>query len=316
MKKKRAEKYFRHAIELRPKSISYRHGLANILASRNRNLEIQQVYQESVGHHPKSATLRFHHALALVKCKYFTEAEMEFKNAIKLNSNSAQIYHEYAKFCERHRIPPDYKKATTLYFKACSCDPVKYLKAAVDAANLMRRLDTDASLKSAEQLFSKLVAEAPHLNEAYLGYAKLLVRKQRFNEAEETLKTGLKYHPKDDGLLTYSFDLQQLVLKVRTHHSSSASISKHFRPSVRYDVSGNNALAVVKNEANVAKNADEIVDGTYTSQYMMNNVNNDAVVKGNVDSDILLNERSFSVSVNAPYSRSISGILFRIFCCF
>lgn len=42
-----AEKHFKKAIQLRPKSISYRHGLANILASQRRHIEVQQLYQES-----------------------------------------------------------------------------------------------------------------------------------------------------------------------------------------------------------------------------------------------------------------------------
>eukprot|EP01083_Nonionella_stella_P277551 943548_1 len=155
-----AEKYFRIGIQLRPKSISYRHCLANILSSQHRHFEVQQIYQEAVEQHPKSATLRFHHALALVKCKYFSESEMEFKNAIKLNGKNAQIYHEYAKFCERHREPRDYKRATDLYFKACQTDPINFLSAAVDAANLMRRLDTKQSLQSSYKLFEKLVIEA------------------------------------------------------------------------------------------------------------------------------------------------------------
>ena len=148
-----AEKYFRHAIKLRPKSVSYRHYLANILASQKRHLQVQQVYQEAVSQHPRSATLRFHHALSLVKCKYYKEAEQEFENALKLNSNSAQMYHEYGKFCERYRNPPDYKKAIDYYFKAMSLDPINFLDAAVDAANLIRRLDTKSSRTSAKQLF-------------------------------------------------------------------------------------------------------------------------------------------------------------------
>jgi len=176
-----AEKYFRHAIHLRPKSVSYRHYLAGILSSQNRHLQVQQVYQEAVTHHPRSATLRFHHALSLVKCTYHKEAELEFKNAVKLNPQSAQIHHEYGKFCERHRSPRDYKKATDLYFKAFQYDPVNFLDAAVDAANLMRRLDTEASRQSAEQLFKKLSVDAPHLAGAFLGYTKLLVREGKLN---------------------------------------------------------------------------------------------------------------------------------------
>ena len=128
---------------------------------------------------------------------------MEFKNAIKLNSNNAQIYHEYAKFCERHRQPPDYKKATDLYFKACATDPINFLSAAVDAANLMRRLDTKQSRESAKQLFEKLVIEAPHLDGAFLGYAKLLVREKQYKKVSEILNIGLNHHPNDEALKKY-----------------------------------------------------------------------------------------------------------------
>eukprot|EP01083_Nonionella_stella_P050544 134424_1 len=208
-----AEKYFRAAIQLRPKSISYRHCLANILSSQRRHFEVQQIYQESVEQHPKSATLRFHHALALVKCKYLNESEMEFKNAIKLNSSNAQIYHEYAKFCERHREPRDYKKATDLYFKACSTDPINYLSAAVDAANLMRRLDTAQSLHSSYKLFDKLVMEAPHLAGVHLGFAKLLVRQRRYADASKILNNGCIHHPNDHALSKYYTELKKNIIK-------------------------------------------------------------------------------------------------------
>eukprot|EP00485_Elphidium_margaritaceum_P001228 CAMPEP_0202700882 /NCGR_PEP_ID=MMETSP1385-20130828/14023_1 /ASSEMBLY_ACC=CAM_ASM_000861 /TAXON_ID=933848 /ORGANISM="Elphidium margaritaceum" /LENGTH=833 /DNA_ID=CAMNT_0049358169 /DNA_START=86 /DNA_END=2587 /DNA_ORIENTATION=- len=239
-----AEKNFRRAIQLRPKSISYRHCLANILSSQSRHLEVQQIYQESVSQHPKSATLRFHHALALVKCKYFRESELEFKNALKLNSKNAQIYHEYAKFCERHRQPPDYKKATDLYFKACSMDPIHYLVAVVDAANLMRRLDTSTSRQSARQLFEKLVLEAPHLNGAFLGYAKLLVREKQYKKAEEILVGGLQQHPKDDTLKQYYAEYRSISSSrpsiVYTPQPSS-SAAKAIIPHVHRNGNGNNS---------------------------------------------------------------------------
>ena len=44
---KAAETNFKRAIQLRPKSISYRHGLANVLASQRRHSEVQQLYQEA-----------------------------------------------------------------------------------------------------------------------------------------------------------------------------------------------------------------------------------------------------------------------------
>eukprot|EP00483_Globobulimina_turgida_P008875 UN08893 len=147
---------------------------------------------------------------------------MEFKNAIKLNSNNAQIYHEFAKFCERHREPRDYKKATDLYFKACQTDPINFLSAAVDAANLMRRLDTKQSLDSSYKLFEKLVIEAPHLNGAFLGFAKLLVRQKKYIEAHKMLTNGLQHHPNDQALNEYLNNLNNKSIQ-------------HNRPSIIYN---------------------------------------------------------------------------------
>ena len=179
---------------------------------------------------------------------------MEFKNAIKLNNNNAQIYHEYAKFCERHRQPPDYKKATDLYFKACSTDPINFLSAAVDAANLMRRLDTKQSRESAKQLFEKLVIEAPHLNGAFLGYAKLLVREKEYKKVNQILINGLSHHPND------------LLLKKYYNEYKTISTS---RPSVLYssnpiDSNNNNnhnhaqTQILTKNDENTNNNNNQL----------------------------------------------------------
>merc|ERR1712087_877051 len=162
---------------------------------------------------------------------YSSESEMEFSNAIKLNPNNAQIYHEFAKFCERHRQPPDYKKATDLYFKACQTDPIHFLSAAVDAANLMRRLDTKPSRKSAMALFEKLVVDAPHLNDAYLGFAKLLLREKQYDRANRVLLEGLRHHPHDHDLKSYYAHYQQTM-------SRPSMMKKAMRPSVLYQPSG------------------------------------------------------------------------------
>lgn len=194
----------------------------------------------SVSQHPKSATLRFHHALALVKCRYFEESELEFSNAIKLNGNNAQIYHEFAKFCERHRQPPDYEKATDLYFKACKTDPIHFLGAAVDAANLMRRLDTKPSRASAMQLFEKLVVDAPHLNGAYLGFAKLLLREKQYDRVRDVLLDGLRHHPTDRELKQYFEHFQSLST------ARSSVIAATARPSVLYQpVNSNNTKPLI-----------------------------------------------------------------------
>ena len=161
---------------------------------------------------PRSGTLRYHHALSLVKCKLFDHAEVEFRNAIKLSPNQPTYLHEYARYCERHRVPPDFTTATEYYFKAYKMDPVKCVDAAVDAANLMRRLDTEQSKTSAAQLFAHLMQDVgKNISEVYIGYAKLLFRQEKFEKSRLVLENGIRNNPNSDILKQFYAEVQQSI---------------------------------------------------------------------------------------------------------
>ena len=65
------------------------------------------------------------------------------------------------------------------------------------------------------KLFEKLVVEAPHLNGAFLGFAKLLVREQKYLRATKILQEGLTHHPKDELLKEYFVSLKEKTAQPR-----------------------------------------------------------------------------------------------------
>ncbi len=192
---KKAEEYYRKAIETNPDFAEAHNYYSQLLQKLNRIDEAIEHYKKAIEIDPKLSWAHYNYARLLKKSNKKTEAEEHYKKAIEADLKNAWAQYRYAGLLqEMKRI----SKAKELYEKAIETDP-EFAEAHSDYAILLKELnknvEAEEHYKKAEKLYLKAIEKKQNIAEVHSDYATLLKEFNKKDAAEEQYRQAIKADP-------------------------------------------------------------------------------------------------------------------------
>ncbi|MDD5195916.1 MAG: tetratricopeptide repeat protein, partial [Candidatus Omnitrophica bacterium] len=187
----KAERAFKQAMEINPKSSSVYDELGQLYQDYGKISEAEHIFEKSIEFDPKNDLVYYRLARIYKDQGKPAEAEKLLKRALEFNPESNVAHHELAWFYKQQRRP---EEAEQLFLKAIQLNPKNY-----DAYMVLARFYiSQKKIIESEQILKKFIGLNPKNGFSYYLLGQVYRHQGRLAESEQLLKKALELNPRND----------------------------------------------------------------------------------------------------------------------